>query len=1019
MRPSGSVSGGYGGATGNNNNHYSQSLAPPQSPGVGGGGGYTGATMGNGSARGHVLSSVGLSGSTRNSGYPMGPPSPGLASSARGGGGGYPVGPPPLSPGLAGSTRGDVGVIGYSTGPPLPSPGARRYPEQQHMQRQYQEKPKIDPSQIPRPPLFTRPQQDSGQLPVFHPKQAATTTGSSSDGPMMSLPPPAESRYAVQDDGNASPDFIRSSVYAFPLHRGIWHQTGDIPLGIMCTPLASHAEDCVPRPRKLPDGTEQAYKDPQAVPVVGQSTYGPSSEGPPRCSHCFAYVNPFFGPGGTCNLCGHHNRNLPMTGLPVQFGTVEYDVAGPYLTRERGPVQPISLYALDLTCPDIVSYLAILEQVGLDMAEHFNRQRHFSMTGPKPAPPRIGICLVSAAGIVVLPHHNDNSPGHRYAIVSDVTVEPFAPFPLSDWTFDLSTSEGVSAWQNYVRDECTRDLVEWRRYTANFKAVSGADSLELSCGGAALQFMADALAETGGRGTWISWRRPNYGVGSLPCRDHRQQPQQQQHQADETSAYTPLQLLTDFKSRGEEVAAAFYKDLGAACAKNCVSLDVMLHTGARSPQPPLELATLGELCKVTCGKLSWISAFDWHEPLREELTRQVQSFAGWDAVFKVRCSEGIQVKSFFSSGGMLVDTTVGGSLELELSTVTPSTCIAVELEHRVGGIPKDRGLVYVQTAVLYSTQLGKRRVRVSTLAIRTTSVVNETYRSVDFSTMIALLTRSAADYIRKEPNDSASLRAKARDAVYHRCTEILANYRQHTPASTSPMGQLILPEKMQLLPLFCMCLLKSPLLRPSLPRMIPGMHASVLTPTNDERAFYNWHVGQVIPSLAMLMVHPNVFSVLNVDDTVGQWHGPDEVEQVNGFVVMPPTIGPSMESLEDDGVYLVDDGLRIFLYIGRLVAGNVKQALLEGEPTELKQLIEALVYQMRVFSSNTRGSESELRPTWVPIVRVMQQEGHQSLMEADVLNLMVADATAGEKDYVDFLCTLHRRIRERVEGGKG
>ena len=47
----------------------------------------------------------------------------------------------------------------------------------------------------------------------------------------------------------------------------------------------------------------------------------------------------------------------------MQFGTVEYDVKGRYVTRgDHGPVQPISIYAIDLTCPDAAAYLPILER---------------------------------------------------------------------------------------------------------------------------------------------------------------------------------------------------------------------------------------------------------------------------------------------------------------------------------------------------------------------------------------------------------------------------------------------------------------------------------------------------------------------------------------------------------------------------------------------------------------------------------------------------------------------------------
>ena len=964
----------------------------------------------------------------------MHPPPPPLPQSHLRGGvvGGYPQHPPPpplqqqqQHNALDGSHRAAHALDGSHRG----GGGGYPHPPQQP------EKPRIDPSQIPRPPLFTRPQQHSEPLPVYYPKAAAEANP-------VQPPPPADSRYTVVDDGNASPDAIRATTYAFPLDRAVWHKTGDMPIGVLCTPLLLPSPDFVPRPRVLlpPSSSaeeqqpQQAWTDPQAVAVLPDITGQP----PARCGHCHAYVNPYTAADGTCNLCRTRNRNPNFVGLARQLGTVEYEVGGPYVTRHRVVETATTLYAIDLTAPRsyVQPYLEVLMQVAVDLQQHWERQQQFQMTHRQEKPrPRLGVCFFGCLGVVF----QDRTTG-RYVIMPDVTEQPFAPIPLENWTYDLSTPDGLADLQTWLQEEllAREVLSHWRDQNARHKCQSTiADGLELSCGGAALAFLHACLADSGGRGTVLTWRRPNFGVGALP---HRAQHTRQHAAAEDPNSYIPLQLLASFRSPEEEAAAAFYKQLETACVQSRVSLDVVVHTPPAPPQmqqqAPLELATLGEFCKITSGQLIWIHStsgdMSWLETLRAELTRPVQSFMGWDAVFKVRVSEGVEVKSFSSSSGMQVEASVlsGGSAELELSSVTPSTCIAVELEHRVGGIPKDRGLVFVQTALLYTTLAGRRRVRVSTLAIRTTSVANEVYRAVDFGAMTTILTRSATDLFRKDRTFSGSegsvdLRSKARDLIYHRCIHILSSYRQHTPAMNSPMGQLILPEKMQLLPLFCMCLLKSPMLRPSLPRRSASSQAAVLSPTSDERAFYSYHVSQAMPCFMMLLVHPNVFAVSESleDERIGQWQCPDEGEQVNGFVCIPPMVLPSMESMQDDGVYLIDDGVRIFLYIGKLVPDLIKHALLEGDGTamttpEIKQLVDALVYQMRQYSSTTRGCESELRRTSAPVVRVLQQEGHQSPAEADILNLMVADATAGDKDYVDFLCTLHRRIREQVESNR-
>jgi protein transport protein SEC24 len=828
-------------------------------------------------------------------------------------------------------------------------------------------------------------------LPVYFPRAAVL------NGETAQNPPPADSRYIVKDDGNASPNLVRASVYAFPLTRALWHQTGDLPLGILATPLACHDETFVPRPRVLPDRSAQDWRDPQRIPCVDAREPSP----PPRCGHCHAYANPFFGTDGSCNLCGTSNRGIAanLTGPAMQCGTVDYHVSGPYVTRPQ-PVPPVFVYAVDLTCPHVTQYLPILAQLGEDLATHVGNQS-------APLTPRIGLCWVSSAGILVAGHHDRE----RYSVMADVTNAPFCPLPLNDWTFDVSVPEGLAAWKAYLDGLLRNDLEDLRKL-ARAKNAYGLDGMELSCGGAALAFLADALAATGGRGTLITRRRPNFGVGSLSVREPVPG---KAHDPDNIISYSPLQTASKLKHTEDAAASSFYQELAAKCCQDRTCLDVLYHTSPLTPPAYLDLATLGELCRNTCGKLFHVSNKDWNPIILEELRAQVFSFTGWDAVFKVRCSDGIQIKSFPTHVGNLVDNGLGSSSEIELSCVTPNTCIAVELEHRVGGVPPKNRYVYIQTALLYSTISGCRRVRVSTLAIRSSTVVDEVFRSVDMGTASALLAREALDRMKKlvREKEGDAAREKARDLVFHRCLEILLNYRTNSSAANSSARQMVLPEKLQLFPLYCMCLMKSPIFRPGMARRDAQTQAVRMSPTGDDRALFVHYLANVSSSTSMLMVHPNIFSVLGNESGTAEFeshHGPEQV----GFVRMPQPILPSMASLEDDGVYLLDSGLQIFFYVGKTAPDEIKE-MARSHQIDQAELLHNFVWQMRTFNGTNQGSEGSVRPTHVPVVSIIQQDGHDAPMEADVLNLLVDDAVSGEKDYNDFLCGLHQRIQDRLK----
>jgi len=725
-------------------------------------------------------------------------------------------------------------------------------------------------------------------------------------------------------------------------------------------------------------------------------------------------------------------------------------------------------------------------------------------------------------------HQDDNNNEQVYqeeeedaelavAIVSDVTEDPFSPLPLHVWTYNVGNGVQSKEYQNFIQllESFTDIMDQLLKEEPQFDAKGGVGE-QRNCGGAALSVLSNALHNSGGRATLITTRRPNYGVGALRDRETkevvtrggREAPKKEspyRRSQDEERLFTPLQHISsrsrsksininEVELKMDEKASLFYKTLGDVCAKQRICIDIVVtsslvkveslvpnsasNMGARAVHPNprefLDVATLSELCRVTCGKFKWLrvgnecgvvvgdddennnkdeggSITFTGEQLREELKRSALAYMGSDAVFKLRCSNGVQVKSYSPTlpVGTLIGDGIVNSAELELSSINSSTCIAVTLEHKVGGVQDTRGgrrgvdspMVFFQSAVLYTTMTGKRRVRVSTMGLLTTKVPADVFRASDLGACATLMLRQAISDL--EDPSQGSLH-NARTKVYENMVSLLANYRMNTSARTSPTGQLILPESLQLLPLFCLSLGKSRLLRSS------SVQFKAPFPTADERAYHIFYGRIVSPNTSLQCVHPNLLKVSDMRTRDGEWITPPVLEtnkyageeviaaSMRPVCQLPRSMNPSIACLDEKGMYILDDRFAFYLFIGKDVPEKEWQDLLsvsspsganrvDGQwinnvpmgpmalsSTDSGNKLRNILHQLRILNSPNTTLAMNARNTYAPLILVFVGRG--SVFEEEMDSLLVDDATTGhDATYVDFLCELHQSVRKKID----
>jgi hypothetical protein len=123
-----------------------------------------------------------------------------------------------------------------------------------------------------------------------------------------------------------------------------------------------------------------------------------------------------------------------------------------------------------------------------------------------------------------------------------------------------------------------------------------------------------------------------------------------------------------------------------------------------------------------------------------------------------------------------------------------------------------------------------------------------------------------------------------------------------------------------------------------------------------------------------------------------------------------------MEVLQDDGMYLIDNGLRVFLWMGKSVPESVKHQARSQPLSEWNPVAYRILWQLRAYNNADRGHASEVRPNHPPLLNVFVRDGTApSPIESMVLDLMIEDAIGGEKDHNEFMMRTHNNIRNQVK----
>jgi len=429
-------------------------------------------------------------------------------------------------------------------------------------------------------------------------------------------------------------------------------------------------------------------------------------------------------------------------------------------------------------------------------------------------------------------------------------------------------------------------------------------------------------------------------------------------------------LGTDKEKQVLAPQTKFYNDLGQECVSVGCSVDLFLFNNAY-----IDVATLSQVCRLTGGQ---VYKYTYFQPdldgdrFISDLKRNVSRNIVFDAIMRVRTSTGVRPTDFFGSFYM------SNTTDMELAALNCDMSLACEIKHD-DKLTEEDG-VYIQAALLYTSVSGKRRLRISNLSLNTCDNMGELYRNCDLDTMVNFL---AKQNISKLMETSPK---QVKESLMSQCANILACYRKNC-ASPSSAGQLILPECMKLLPLYTNCVIKSDAIS-------GGSDLGC-----DDRAYHMSCLSSMDVSSSLVYFYPRVFALHTLS--------PEE----DGI---PEQMRCTIEKIRDDGVYLLENGMHMLLYVGLAtnpafiqdVFGVATAAQIDIDRTRLVERDNPISRRVAELLQKIQSGRS--RTLKLTIIR---QRDKLEIVFKHFLCEDRSSASDSNFSYVDFLCHMHKEIR--------
>uniref|UniRef100_A0A7E4VFY4 Protein transport protein Sec24C n=1 Tax=Panagrellus redivivus TaxID=6233 RepID=A0A7E4VFY4_PANRE len=463
-----------------------------------------------------------------------------------------------------------------------------------------------------------------------------------------------------------------------------------------------------------------------------------------------------------------------------------------------------------------------------------------------------------------------------------------------------------------------------------------------NCVGTAVQSVFDLINEIGGRVSVFQASLPDIGAGALKARDPN-----------------------DRRPQSFGPSTDYYKRLALESTGKQISYDLFV-LGHKS----IDLATLAEMCKVSGGAVYHFPNYHslhnipqtkrFEKQLNRYLTRKI----GFEAVLRIRCSRGLSLHSFY--GNFFVRSTD----LLALPTVSPDAALGaqIQVDENLSG----QQTVCFQAALLYTSSKGDRRIRVHTMCLPVCSEFGTLFEQFDVHASVSLLSKMASDRAM-----SGGDLADCREGIVNAAVDALGSYNRSVGLRDNVIyapfnGQL------KFFVVYVLGLLKH--------KTFSSASSSGLT-TDDQVAmmllFRNAPIEVILNE-----VYPVLFPIHTLQP------------EVEG---LPQRLPLTYERVNSDGIYLLDTGNYVYLYVCSTASPQVIEALFGVQ--SYSQIDEDFTIQQlpnpfsERFFALLRAIQKLRANYFAPLITIREDSQRRSLFTSR----LVEDRTENSHSYIEFL----------------